>query len=198
MEIGISEVIGNKTQPHCVFSLLLSTHAVNKMKKRDDWLLSKLGNYQLRPDVQKHMASTLKVYRVDPEPVTLSPRVAFNGKRHGEFWTKYEEILGLALEARGHRVLASPKLPTLDFIPDLIVDGWTICELDGRHHLKQLKYDRKRTAILSKQGYVLLRFSNNRVWNDLDGCIAEVENAVNGTRRLRCSKSGIDVNPHIP
>ena len=43
---------------------------------------------------------------------------------------------------------------------DLVVDGWLVLELDGwEFHRDRFREDRRRDAELSRQGYVVLRFT---------------------------------------
>ena len=41
-------------------------------------------------------------------------------------------------------------------------------ELDGGQHMLSQQYDEKRTAFLEKEGYKVLRFWNNDVFNQID------------------------------
>ena len=44
-----------------------------------------------------------------------------------------------------------------------------IVELDGGHHADQLEYDEKRTTWLESQGFIVSRFWNNEVIENLEG-----------------------------
>ena len=52
-----------------------------------------------------------------------------------------------------------------------------IIEIDGCQHkeLKQSKWDLERKVFLEKEGFIILRFWNNEVNNNLDGVILEIE-----------------------
>ncbi len=50
-----------------------------------------------------------------------------------------------------------------------------VIEVDGNIHYKQKMQDRIRTEILETEGYRVLRFSNKRVFNDLDSVLKEIK-----------------------
>lgn len=61
-----------------------------------------------------------------------------------------------------------------------IVDFWCPCvglaiELDGKSHLKQKGYDRKRDAVLRKKGIVTMRIKNGSVRNNLKTVVAMIK-----------------------
>lgn len=47
-----------------------------------------------------------------------------------------------------------------------------IIEVDGGHHAEEMQrtHDDERTAFLKEQGYRVIRFWNNDVFNDIEGC----------------------------
>ena len=53
-----------------------------------------------------------------------------------------------------------------------------VIELDGSQHLEQEKYDQERTLYLESQGYMVIRFWNDQVMNDMEGVIKTIINAV--------------------
>ncbi len=57
-----------------------------------------------------------------------------------------------------------------------LVEQRIAVEVDGRsHNSRRWKFlDRRKTRILGLLGWSVLRFSNERVLNDLDGVIAEI------------------------
>lgn len=50
-----------------------------------------------------------------------------------------------------------------------------VVEVDGDIHVSQIEYDNARTAELAKYGYKVLRFSNEKVINDLPQVLAEIK-----------------------
>jgi very-short-patch-repair endonuclease len=50
-----------------------------------------------------------------------------------------------------------------------------IIELDGGQHAIQVAADARRTAFLEKQGYRVLRFWNNDVLTNLEGCLTVLQ-----------------------
>lgn len=49
-----------------------------------------------------------------------------------------------------------------------------IIELDGGQHALSHQYDEKRTACLEQQGYKVLRFWNNEVFNQIEGVLDRI------------------------
>ena len=68
-------------------------------------------------------------------------------------------------------VLCSPKV-------DLII------ELDGSQHLEQEAYDKERTEYLESKGYMVLRFWNNDVMNDIDSVIRAIIQAMDSEHHV--------------
>ncbi|TWI03630.1 crossover junction endodeoxyribonuclease RuvC [Luteimonas cucumeris] len=44
-------------------------------------------------------------------------------------------------------------------------------ELDGGQHAEAAEYDSTRTAMLEKAGFVVLRFWNNEIYENMDGVL---------------------------
>lgn len=59
---------------------------------------------------------------------------------------------------------------------DLLLDGWLLVELDGRHHAewKQVKKDHRRSNLSVVQGYTVLRYYYSDVVYDPEAMVAEV------------------------
>lgn len=49
-----------------------------------------------------------------------------------------------------------------------------VIELDGSQHAERVEADRSRTASLERAGYLVLRFWNNEVGDNLDGAIETI------------------------
>ncbi|WP_036480023.1 endonuclease domain-containing protein [Myxosarcina sp. GI1] len=87
-------------------------------------------------------------------------------------------------EARLWAVLKNKQLEGLRFrrqhpVGDFILDFYCpacklVVEVDGEIHDRQKEYDAARTAKLAEYGYKVLRFSNQRVINDLPQVLAEI------------------------
>ncbi|MGV2831475.1 endonuclease domain-containing protein [Myxosarcina sp. GI1(2024)] len=88
-------------------------------------------------------------------------------------------------EARLWQALRNKQLEGLRFrcqhpVGNFILDFYChacklVVEVDGDIHLSQTEYDEARTAELAKYGYKVLRFSNERVMNDLPQVLAEIK-----------------------
>ena len=53
-----------------------------------------------------------------------------------------------------------------------------VVEVDGEIHCDRADYDNARSSKLAEHGYRVLRFSNQRVMNDLPQVLAEIRKAV--------------------
>ncbi len=53
-----------------------------------------------------------------------------------------------------------------------------VIELDGNSHDAKLDYDARRDAYLDENGYQVLRFSNQQVFENLEGVVAIIEHAL--------------------
>jgi very-short-patch-repair endonuclease len=70
----------------------------------------------------------------------------------------------------------------LGYIPDFLHrTKKLIIELDGGYHFatqEQIDYDRKRNNVFRKGGYKILRFTNERIENELPAVLEEVKSAL--------------------
>lgn len=67
------------------------------------------------------------------------------------------------------------QFPIHPFITDFCC--WEIrlvIELDGEVHAKQTERDRERDAFIRGSGFTVMRFSNDRVFEDVTGVIEEI------------------------
>ena len=55
-----------------------------------------------------------------------------------------------------------------------------VIELDGGQHADQIKYDSERTRWLQKEGFQVLRFWNNLMFQEFDGVIEVILKALEG------------------
>jgi len=69
-----------------------------------------------------------------------------------------------------------------------------IIELDGGHHARELAYDRHRDHWLTEQGFTVLRFWNNDVFEKIEGVLQTIAHDL--TRSLE--KSGCVMPPDLP
>ena len=65
-----------------------------------------------------------------------------------------------------------------------------IIELDGGQHSQQTDYDRERDGWLGDQGFVVLRFWNNDVMQNIDGVMEVILKNLQGTPYLVPSPQG--------
>lgn len=60
--------------------------------------------------------------------------------------------------------------PFGDFILDFVcLEHKIVVEVDGGQHASQLDYDEKRTRFLENAGFIVLRFWNNDVFENIEG-----------------------------
>ena len=90
--------------------------------------------------------------------------------------TKPEDILWALL--RGRRfgsVKFRRQVPLLDYTVDFLsFERRLVIELDGRQHDVQRDYDIARSDEIERHGFMLIRFRNEDVLNDLDAVIARI------------------------
>jgi very-short-patch-repair endonuclease len=61
------------------------------------------------------------------------------------------------------------------FILDFVcLERKIVIELDGGQHLDAVAYDNKRTRFLEQAGFVVLRFWNNEVFENIEGVMAVI------------------------
>lgn len=93
--------------------------------------------------------------------------------------TPYEFKLKASLEHLGYEVIHNQALGY--YFPDLLIrDHGCIVEVDGNYHLSsyQQAKDTYRTEYLNKQGYFVIRVSNDRVGCDLETLLKELKTAI--------------------
>ncbi|MFA7634041.1 MAG: DUF559 domain-containing protein, partial [Thiohalomonadaceae bacterium] len=69
--------------------------------------------------------------------------------------------------------------PVGNYIVDFVCHApKLVVEIDGGQHVEQLAYDRRRDAYLCRQGFTVLRFWNNQVFNETDAVLESIRQAV--------------------
>jgi very-short-patch-repair endonuclease len=67
------------------------------------------------------------------------------------------------------------QVPVAGYVVDfLCADAHLIVEVDGGQHAVQAVADAKRTQVLEAAGYLVLRFWNNDVLENIDGVLGEI------------------------
>jgi len=66
-----------------------------------------------------------------------------------------------------------------------------VVELDGGHHAERAAYDARRTRYLNEQGYLVVRYWNNQITEELDGVCADLMDVIR-RRRFELSTDGAD------
>jgi very-short-patch-repair endonuclease len=62
--------------------------------------------------------------------------------------------------------------PYEDYVLDFVcLERKLVVELDGGQHMDAVAYDQKRTLLLERAGFCVLRFWNNHVFAELDGVL---------------------------
>ena len=79
---------------------------------------------------------------------------------------------------RAHRFIGlkfKRQKPVGRYIVDFVcLEHRLIIELDGGQHAEQVAYDQHRDAWLRSQGYMVLRFWNNDVMQQLEGVLEQI------------------------
>jgi very-short-patch-repair endonuclease len=93
--------------------------------------------------------------------------------------TSAEDVLWQALRDRRFQNLKFKRqVPLLNYTVDfLCFERKLIVELDGKQHEWFTEYDARRTEEIERHGFVLIRFSNHDVLNDLDSVLMRITEA---------------------
>ena len=68
------------------------------------------------------------------------------------------------------------QVPIATFVADFAsVEAKLVIEVDGSQHAKAVEADRLRSDALGAAGYLVLRFWNNEVLENIDGIVREIE-----------------------
>ena len=66
-----------------------------------------------------------------------------------------------------------------NYIADFVcIPQKLVIELDGSQHMENHQYDDKRTKWLMDEGYRVLRFWNNQIFNEMDGVLELIMKAL--------------------
>jgi very-short-patch-repair endonuclease len=72
------------------------------------------------------------------------------------------------------------QVPVDRYVADFVcADAKLIIELDGGQHVAREAEDARRTAALEAFGYLVLRYWNNDVLNNIDGVLADILITIN-------------------
>ncbi|MFM5954047.1 MAG: endonuclease domain-containing protein [Novosphingobium sp.] len=78
-----------------------------------------------------------------------------------------------------HGARFNRQFPIGQFICDFVCrEKRLVIEIDGGQHAMNAEYDSRRTHFLNSQGYVVLRFWNNEVLDNLDGVLMRIGEAL--------------------
>ncbi|MCP4995282.1 MAG: endonuclease domain-containing protein [Gammaproteobacteria bacterium] len=101
----------------------------------------------------------------------ISPTTKSNSRNLRKNMTDAERMLWAKIRGRQLQGFHFRRQhPIGDYIVDFIcLELKLIIELDGSQHMEQQQYDMKRSQWLLKNGFKVIRFWNNEVFDDLDG-----------------------------
>jgi len=93
--------------------------------------------------------------------------------------TAAEDVLWQALRGRRFQGLKFRRqVPFLTYAVDfLCIERKLIIEIDGKQHDWYADYDARRTEEIERHGFVLIRFRNADVMNDLDSVLTKIAEA---------------------
>ncbi|MEL6441480.1 MAG: DUF559 domain-containing protein [Cyanobacteria bacterium J06621_8] len=106
-----------------------------------------------------------------------TPEIEEAAKRLRKNLTAAEAILWEKLRNKQlNRLRFRCQHPVGNFILDFYCPSRKlVVEIDGEIHKERSEYDSARTSKLEEYGYRVIRFSNKRVMNDLQGVLDEIE-----------------------
>lgn len=91
----------------------------------------------------------------------------------------YDGLLG-ALSCRVRR-----QAPMLGYIADFyIATARLVVEVDGQSHKHSTEYDRTRDRAMAKKGILVMRFSNDEVFDHAAEVVTKIKEAVEARRAL--------------
>ena len=95
--------------------------------------------------------------------------------------TKAERTLWRHLHKKQLGVKFRRQQPLGPYIVDFICfEKRLVIEIDGGQHQDRIAYDSLRTAWLEQQGFGVLRFWNNEVFNEIEGVVEKIKIALYG------------------
>ena len=114
-----------------------------------------------------------------------TPEIEQAARRLRKKMTPAEEHLWSALKNKQLEGLRFRRQhPVGNFILDFYCPSCKlVIEVDGEVHSDRLDYDDARTDKLGEYGYKVLRFSNERIINDLSQVLAEIRQVVSPPTR---------------
>ena len=96
--------------------------------------------------------------------------------------TDAEKLLWDKLRAKrlnGHKFRR--QMPIDNFIVDFACfKSKLVIELDGGQHDEQSSYDEFRTAVINREGYRVIRFWNDEVFENIDGVLSTILSNLGG------------------
>ncbi len=107
--------------------------------------------------------------------------------------TDVERLLWSRLRGEQLGVKFRRQHPFLNFVLDFVcLELKLVIELDGSQHVNTQTYDAYRTQCLQNAGYLVLRFWNNQVIEELENVLEEIY------RQIELTKMALNRNPSPP
>ena len=104
--------------------------------------------------------------------------------------TDVERLLWARLRGQQLGVKFRRQYPFLNFVLDFVcLELKLVVELDGSQHADEHSYDDYRTKCLNDAGYVVLRFWNNQLIEELENVLEEIY------RQVQIRKAEMTKNP---
>ena len=106
-----------------------------------------------------------------------------NAKANRKNPTEAEAVMWKALRGNNLGVRFRRQHPISDYIVDFVcLSHGLVIEIDGGYHnIEEVKkYDEERTFYLEKEGFSVLRFTNEQVLGDLDNVIETIKQRLYG------------------
>ena len=103
----------------------------------------------------------------------MAPKLTHFAKRLRKNCTKAEGLLWSRLRAKQmHGIKFRRQQPIESYIVDFVsFEKRIVIELDGGQHAVDKEKDKQRDKFLTKNGFRVLRFWDNEVFNNIDGVL---------------------------
>nr|WP_314859472.1 DUF559 domain-containing protein [uncultured Undibacterium sp.] len=121
---------------------------------------------------------------------TSNAQIAENARSLRKSMTDVERLLWTRLRREQLDVKFRRQHPFLNFVLDFVcLESKLVVELDGSQHSESRSYDDYRTKCLNDAGYVVLRFWNNQLIEELENVLEEIY------RQVQIRKAEMTKNP---
>lgn len=124
---------------------------------------------------------------------SFNSQITVNARLLRKGMTDVERLLWSCLRGAQLGFKFRRQHPFLNFVLDFVcLELKLVVELDGSQHADAQSYDDYRTKCLNDAGYIVLRFWNNQVIEELENVLEEIY------RQIELRKMAFNRNPSPP